>query len=133
MAVRLTKDGTINKTDTPTPDETAQDKAETMAQEMQRRMDEIERMTREAIAGAAEAIKATTPPPASNAQLDGEAAAQRVAIEGEPTTRVRLPLISKNDPVVDVTINGASFAVPRGQTVELPQSVVEVLEHAGLL
>ena len=71
MAVRLTKDGTINKTDTPTPDETAQDKAETMAQEMQRRMDEIERMTREAIAGAAEAMKATTPPPASNAQLDG--------------------------------------------------------------
>ena len=46
---------------------------------------------------------------------------------------MRLPLISKNDPVVDVTINGASFAVPRGQTVELPQSVVEVLEHAGML
>lgn len=132
MAVRLTKDGTINKTDTPTPDETAQDKAETMAQEMQRRMDEIERMTREAIAGAAEASRATTPP-LSNAQLDGEAAAQRMAIESEATTRVRLPLISKNDPVVDVTINGASFAVPRGQTVELPQSVVEVLEHAGLL
>lgn len=132
MAVRLTKDGSINKTDTPTPDETAQDKAEAMAAEMQRRMDEIERMTRDAIAGAAEASRATTPP-LSNAQLDGEAAAQRVAIEGEPTTRVRLPLISKNDPVVDVTINGASFAVPRGQTVELPQSVVEVLEHAGLL
>ena len=132
MAVRLTKDGSINKTDTPTPDETAQDKAEAMAAEMQRRMDEIERMTREAIAGAAEASRATTPP-LSNAQLDGETAAQRVAIEGEPTTRVRLPLISKNDPVVDVTINGASFAVPRGQTVELPQSVVEVLEHAGLL
>lgn len=132
MAVRLSKDGTINKTDTPTPDETAQDKAETMAAEMQRRMDEIERMTREAIAGAAQASRATTPP-LSNAQLDGEAAAQRIAIEGEATTRVRLPLISKNDPVVDVTINGASFAVPRGQTVELPQSVVEVLEHAGML
>ena len=132
MAVRLTKDGSINKTDTPTPDETAQDKAEAMAAEMQRRMDEIERMTREAIAGAAEASRATTPP-LSNAQLDGEAAAQRIAIEGEATTRVRLPLISKNDPVVDVTINGASFAVPRGETVELPQSVVEVLEHAGML
>ena len=132
MAVRLTKDGTITKPATPPPDETAQDEAETRAAEMQRRMDEIERMPREAIAGAAEASRATTPP-LSNAQLDGEAAAQRIAIEGEPTTRVRLPLISKNDPVVDVTINGASFAVPRGQTVELPQSVVEVLEHAGLL
>lgn len=132
MAVRLTKDGTINKTDTPTPDETAQDKAETMAAEMQRRMDEIERLTREAIAGSAEASRATTPP-LSSAQLDGEAAAQRIAIEGEATTRVRLPLISKNDPVVDVTINGASFAVPRGETVALPQSVVEVLEHAGML
>lgn len=136
MSVRLSKDGKITEPDRAQEHKQQMelDKAEAIEHEVQRRMAEIQQKSREAMESAAEATKATTPvKPLTDAQIDGEAARQKLAIDGEESVRVRLPLISKSDPCVSVTINGARYTVQRGETVLLPKSVIEVLEHAGLL
>ena len=58
---------------------------------------------------------------------------ENAAMEQEPTARVRIPLISKTDPYVDVGVNGVIKRIQRGVTLDLPQSIVEVLEHAEIL
>lgn len=51
----------------------------------------------------------------------------------EPTVRVRIPLIRKTDMYVDVGVNGVIKRIQRGVTLDLPKSIVEVLEHADIL
>lgn len=47
--------------------------------------------------------------------------------------KIKLPLINPKDDVVEVGINGYVYRIKRGESVEVPESVAEVLEHAGLL
>lgn len=103
--------------------------------EMQRRAAEILRMAMEAQQGAAIATANTSParPVVTEASM---AAAEKAALESvsaQSRVRVKLPLINKNDPLVTVTINGARYDIKRGETVELPAAVIEVLEHADIL
>lgn len=64
------------------------------------------------------------------AQAEHRADAQLMS---EPTVRVRIPLIRKTDMFVDVGVNGVIKRIQRGVTLELPASIVEVLEHAGII
>ena len=54
-------------------------------------------------------------------------------LKREKTVRVKLPLIDKNEPYVEVGINGVIKLIQRGVTVDLPASIVEVLEHAEII
>ena len=54
-------------------------------------------------------------------------------LKREKTGRVKLPLIDKNEPYVEVGINGVIKLIQRGVTVDLPVSIVEVLEHAEII
>ena len=54
-------------------------------------------------------------------------------LKREKTVRVKLPLIDKNEPYVEVGINGVIKLIQRGVTVDLPVSIVEVLEHAEII
>lgn len=51
----------------------------------------------------------------------------------EPTLTVRIPLITKSDRYVDVGVNGVIKRIQRGVTLQLPRSIVEVLEHADII
>lgn len=54
-------------------------------------------------------------------------------LQQEATVKVKIPLIDKNDPDVEVGINGVIKLIKRGVTVELPESIVEILEHANII
>ena len=54
-------------------------------------------------------------------------------LKREKTVRVKLPLIDKNEPYVEVGINGVIKLIQRGVTVDLPVSIVKVLEHAEII
>ena len=54
-------------------------------------------------------------------------------LKREKTVKVKLPLIDKNEPYVEVGINGVIKLIQRGVTVDLPVSIVEVLEHAEII
>ncbi|MEG2859815.1 MAG: hypothetical protein RSA12_07950 [Clostridia bacterium] len=51
----------------------------------------------------------------------------------ERRVRVRIPLAKTGDEVVEVGYNGRMFLIKRGETVELPAELVEILEHAQLI
>ena len=104
--------------------------------EMQRRAEEIRRMAMEALQGAAMATVATQSPqrkPVTEAEMAQAEKDTLATVSGQERTRVKLPLINKNDPEVVVHINGVRYTIKRGQTVELPAAVVEALEHADML
>ena len=45
------------------------------------------------------------------------------------TVKIRLPLSRNESDDVYVAVNGKSYLIKRGQTVEVPESVAEVLQH----
>lgn len=47
----------------------------------------------------------------------------------EKKVKIRLPLTRTEKDDVYVAVNGKSFLVKRGETVEVPDYVAEVLEH----
>ena len=54
-------------------------------------------------------------------------------LQQEATVKVKIPLIDKNNPDIEVGINGVIKLIKRGVTVELPESIVEILEHANII
>ena len=122
--------------DKPDMQQAQQEQAAQAESEMQRRAEEIRRMAMEALQGAALATAATQPPqrgPVTEAEMAQAESNTLKTVSGQERTRVKLPLINKNDPEVSVHINGVRYTIKRGQTVELPAAVIEVLEHADLL
>ena len=63
---------------------------------------------------------------ASNLQIEQACG----AISRQP---VRLPLIKNGDEVVEVGYNGKMFLIRRGEQVNLPLPLLEILEHAGIV
>ncbi len=55
------------------------------------------------------------------------------ALKKAPRVRIKLPLTGSGDEVVELGYNGRMFLIRRGETVELPTPLVEVLERAGVL
>ena len=50
----------------------------------------------------------------------------------EKTVKVTLPIINENDMVLYVAVNGRSFQIRRGEEVEVPECVAEVLRLSEL-
>ena len=55
------------------------------------------------------------------------------ALAKEPRVLVRLASVGEEDAPVDVGVNGYMTRVPRGETVEVPQTVADLLANAGYL
>jgi hypothetical protein len=51
------------------------------------------------------------------------------AVKKPKMVKIRLPLSRNESEDVYVAINGKSYLIKRGVTVEVPESVAEVLEH----
>lgn len=69
----------------------------------------------------------------TEAQFDRET--KRI-LDAQPKVKVRLFQVAKDSsdkhlPDVSVAINGYVYVIPRGVSVSVPESVAEVLEHAG--
>lgn len=47
----------------------------------------------------------------------------------EKKVKIRLPLTRTEKKDVYVAVNGNSYLIKRGETVEVPESVAEVLQH----
>ncbi len=69
----------------------------------------------------------------SERQIDQEFARAAGALSNFKKRRVRLPLTHTGDDVVEVGYNGTMFLIRRGESVDLPQPLVEILEHAAIL
>lgn len=54
--------------------------------------------------------------------------------ENEPTRTVLIPKIPGDESgVVEVGLNGRFYLLSRGESLELPLSLVEILRHGGLI
>ena len=70
----------------------------------------------------------------SERQIDLEFEKVAGALTDCPKRRVMIPKgAEQGDDVVEVGLNGRMFLIRRGEPVELPEPLVEVLEHAQLL
>lgn len=47
----------------------------------------------------------------------------------EKTVKIRIPLTRENTSDVFVNVNGRTWLIKRGETVEVPEIVAEVLHH----
>lgn len=54
------------------------------------------------------------------------------SVKKEKTVKVTLPIINENDMVQYVAVNGRSFQIRRGEEVEVPECVAEVLRLSEL-
>lgn len=67
--------------------------------------------------------------------LDPETEKIAKALAAQPKVRVRIPKneLNEDDRVVPVSVNGYNFFINRGESVEVPQTVAELLEGAGYI
>lgn len=56
-------------------------------------------------------------------------ATETKTVEKEKTVKIKLPLTRTEKDDVYVAVNGKSYLIKRGETVEVPASVAEVLQH----
>ena len=70
----------------------------------------------------------------SEAQVDAEFARVAGALEACPRRTVTVPASKQpGEDVVELGFNGRMFLIRRGEEVCLPEPLIEILEHAGLL
>lgn len=69
---------------------------------------------------------------ASDAAMDAEAKKWGPVYGKEPKVRIKIPKdpLNKQDEVVPVCLNGYNYFIKRGETVEVPQTVADVLTEA---
>lgn len=67
--------------------------------------------------------------------LDPETEKVAKALAAQPKVRVRIPKneLNEDDRVVPVSVNGYNYFINRGESVEVPQTVAELLEGAGYI
>lgn len=53
----------------------------------------------------------------------------------QPRVRVRIPLnpLNEDDMMVPVCVNGYNYFLKRGETVEVPKTVADILEQAAYI
>lgn len=68
-----------------------------------------------------------------DSELDRMAAASGEEIGRQPRVRVRIPAMPGGDDCVECCINGYNYMIRRGDSVELPEPVVELLAIAGII
>lgn len=54
---------------------------------------------------------------------------EKPVAEKEPTVKIKLPRMGKNDADVFVSVNERTWLIQRGVEVEVPECVAEVLRH----
>lgn len=82
----------------------------------------------------AETKKAVKDAVLSDTQMDEEAKRFGEIYAREPKVRIKIASNGKKgDEVIPVCINGYNYFINRGQTVEVPQTVADILEGAGYL
>lgn len=69
----------------------------------------------------------------TDAEIDREAIAQNEELKTEETVRIKIPLIDRENPEIEIGINGVLKKIQRGVTLDLPKSIIEVLEHANII
>lgn len=72
-------------------------------------------------------------PATTDADLDRMATKTGEELSGQPRQKVRIPMIPGGDDCVECCINGYNYMIKRGVSVELPESVVELLANAGIV
>lgn len=80
------------------------------------------------------ARKAATPP-ISEAQMDADTERVGNSLRGKDLVRIRISIDKQNesDKVVIVGVNGHVYRINRGEWVEVPQVVAELLEQGGYI
>lgn len=53
----------------------------------------------------------------------------------QPKVKIRIPLnpLNEEDRMVPVCVNGYSYYLKRGETIEVPKTVAEILENASYI
>lgn len=69
----------------------------------------------------------------TDAELDRMAFKTGEELAKQPRQKVRIPAIPGGDDCVECCINGYNYMIKRGVSVELPESVVELLANAGIV
>lgn len=65
-------------------------------------------------------------------EMERQAKETGTILAGEPKVRVKIPAdpLNKGEQTVPVGINGYFYYIRRGETVEVPQTVADLLERA---
>ena len=71
--------------------------------------------------------------PMTEAQIDREFARTPGALKDFPRRAVTIPPSGPGEDAVEVGLNGHMFLIKRGERVELPEPLCEVLENAGVI
>ncbi len=67
--------------------------------------------------------------------LDAETEKTAKELAAQPKVHVRIPKneLNEDDCVVPVSVNGYNYFINRGESVEVPKTVAELLEGAGYI
>ena len=73
--------------------------------------------------------------PMTDAQMDSASEQTGAELKRGKTVRIKIPIdpMNKSDKVVPVCINGHLYRINRGESVEVPEAVAEVLEQGGYI
>ena len=71
----------------------------------------------------------------SEAEIDKVAKETGVALKAEEKVKIKIPVdqLNKNDDSVPVVVNGYIYQIKRGERVEVPEVVANILEEAGYI
>ena len=71
----------------------------------------------------------------SEAEIDNIAKETGAALKKEEKVKIKIPVdqLNKNDDSVPVVINGYIYQIKRGERVEVPEVVANILEEAGYI
>lgn len=78
------------------------------------------------------AIKKKAP---SEAEIDAEAKQVGETLKKGGMVRIKIPVdrLNESDTTVPVCVNGHLYRIKRGETVEVPEVVADILEEAGYI
>ncbi len=71
----------------------------------------------------------------TDAEMDAVAKSTGSILSGEPKVKIKIPRdpLNKDNTAVPVGINGYFYNIRRGETVEVPESVANLLERGGYI
>jgi len=76
-----------------------------------------------------------TAKPITDAQIDAEAEKTGDVLRAGAKVRIKIPedKLNPKDTIVPVCVNGHLYRIQRGQTVEVPEVVADILHGAGYI
>ena len=82
-----------------------------------------------------EEVKKVVTPALTDGQLDNIAKSMKEVFAAMPKVKIRIPIDKQNkdDLIVPVCVNGYIYQIERGKSVEVPETIADILENAGYL